>query len=440
MFKRLLLLLSIISLGSHSIYSMNQGSSSSSSTSTDTLPKSEIGSSPDSHSFYTYAVEELQNSYARASKELKAFIRKLQNAVYIKKPQIRAMFFIGKPGTDKTTSAVMVAYKLQDKFNYEFVNCPELTGENRGAGTVALRDRMELILYQNEKKLADGKGVIIILDEIQELLDHADDPHYDTASMGRYLTSWLNEHRINDKVFLIATCNDCGTFPDQIRSRMVGHIIEFKEITGAAAKLDAFLGQLKAQGVVLHPSCTPKILIKNIENIKEWSGRDFESLVSILINQFFENDNAEGVEIIEIDLQDIKRAIQTVYRDKEIAEKSKDAETDQQQRERHHKEDKFDRDTELIHKRVIDKIRIFLPIEEIIDMTIKNHEIRSLADFINGNYLAEASKRSLVEMLKIMKEDQIVYLENFIKNIRSRDAAFQNAEALRKVSEPCCIQ
>lgn len=412
MYKHILAVLSLICLYSQSIYSM--GSSSFNSDSQE-VPTS------DSRTFYTYAIEELQNSYNRASGELKALVRKLQNSIYLKKPQTRIIFFIGKPGTDKTTSALMVAYKLQNKFNYEFINCPDLTGSNRGEGTVALRNRIEFILHANQT-LEDNKGVILILDEIQELLDHADDPHYDTASMGRYLTAFLNEIRMNDKIFIIAICNDCGTFPDQIRSRMVGHIIEFKDITGAAAKMDAFLGQLKIQGVTLHPSCSREILIKKIRPIKEWSGRDFESLVNILINQFFEKDNTESTETIQIDSDSIDRAIQTVHRDKKIAAKSKDAETDQQQRERHHKDDQLNRDIESIRERFFRSNSSF---GFIIRTIVNNYRIKNIRDLLNGGYLDSNQKDYFSIVLKTMKETEIKYLEDLITSIRSKDTIFE---------------
>lgn len=410
MYKHILVVLSLICLSSQSIYSMSSSSSNS---------DSQEASTSDSRTFYTYAIEELQNSYNRASGELKALVRKLQNSIYLKKPQTRIVFFIGKPGTDKTTSALMVAYKLQDKFDYEFINCPDLTGSNRGEGTVALRNKIESSFAKEYK---EDKGIILILDEIQELLDHADDPHYDTASMGRYLTAFLNEIRMNDKVFIIAICNDCGTFPDQIRSRMVGHIIEFKDITDTAAKMDAFLGQLKIQGVTLHSSCSREILIKKIRPIKEWSGRDFESLVNILINQFFEKDNTEGAETIKIDSDNIDRAIQTVHRDKKIAAKSKDAETDQQQRERHHKDDQLNRDIESIRERFFRSNSSF---GFIIRTIVNNYRIKNIRDLLNGGYLDSNQKDYFSIVLKTMKETEIKYLEDLITSIRSKDTTFE---------------
>ena len=269
--------------------------------------------------FYTYTQGELEDSYDRSPKKLKYRIAKLLHPTFMNTPQVRGLFFVGEPGTDKSTAALMVAYKLQDKFGYEVIDCPDLTDDKRGGGTKALRNKLELVL-ETESTDPDERGTIVILDESQELLEHAEDPHYDTASTGRYLTSWINKQRMNSKAFVITTCNDYRTFPKQIQGRMIGNMIKFKELIEPESKIKAFFTQLEVHGITLAPLCNKALLENEIRAIKGWVGRDFEAFSAVVSDKYL--DDGGDLDSIQVNENQIRRAIKSISKDKNVAKQS----------------------------------------------------------------------------------------------------------------------
>jgi len=242
--------------------------------------------------FFNYTYAQLDRAYERAPREVKHLITMLQNPEFMKRPQLRVRMFQGEPGTEKSTSAYMVCYMLRNLFKCCPINCGDFSGKGRGTVPELFRKKVEEALASVEEDGSgrrDSRGVIILLEEIQEVLDYADDPHYDTATNARFLAGCLDRLKFNHKAFFIPTSNGDENFSNQIKGRLKGHTIFFKAIESSDERLAALHEHLRLRGIILDDSCDDAFLIDQMQKLDEWVGRDFELLVTPLIEAFLDD-------------------------------------------------------------------------------------------------------------------------------------------------------
>ncbi len=279
--------------------------------------------------FLGYYHEELEEMYTRAPEKMQTLLKKVRDPLYSTIPQTRSAFFIGDPGTDKTTAAITFAYMLRDTHERELIDCVDFTVKGRGGSTENLRDKIKVLLQAK-------RNMIIILDEVQELLDHAEDPHYDTASTGRYVKKILNNSRLNSQLFIIATLNDCKSWANHIKSSMRGRIVKFKGITTPEGRIEALKSRLRLKHIVTDPTVDTAFLKGIVDHMEGWSGRDFESFADLVVDEHLKKDNASLANCMATAVT-IKAALAEMKEDIKISNYS-EQKTEFHQREKHHKE------------------------------------------------------------------------------------------------------
>src|SRR5579872_4507355 len=217
MFKRILLILSIISLGSHSIYSMNEGSSSSSTSSSfqnkdddDIYDPSHISGS---------SIEELEQVFTNAPARVKNIVAHLKDPKFFSKETYRSVFLVGAPGVGKSTMAKAIGYQLRNAgWKTRFFTCADLefAGENRNIAAIRLVSTLNDLVAQKNSK------IIIIIDELNQLLENYNSKQYDTDMTSKALWTFLDKNRYNENFFFIGVMNDAGKIPQQLKSRHRG--------------------------------------------------------------------------------------------------------------------------------------------------------------------------------------------------------------------------
>jgi SpoVK/Ycf46/Vps4 family AAA+-type ATPase len=186
--------------------------------------------------FKYYSKVHLDAAYEDAPQEVKDILIDLQTPdIDIADPDIPAAFFYGPPGTRKTTTAVMMAYKLGWGFN--MTRGTKFTGGERGTATVNLREHLKALTSPN----LDGETipVVAIIDEVEEILANANDTHYATDSTSLELGGFLEDRR-NKNFLFIATMNAYTTFSEAMKSRMKCKVITFEKIVNPQQKVKAF--------------------------------------------------------------------------------------------------------------------------------------------------------------------------------------------------------
>ena len=184
-------------------------------------------------------------------------------------------------------------------------------------------------------KRKDTRGVIVLLEEIQEVLDHADDPHFDTATNARFLASKLDSLKYNDMAFILSTCNGDEYFSSQMKGRYKGNIIFFKSIEAPNERLVALHEHIRRSKIILDDSCDDAFLISQMQALSGWVGRDFEVLVTSIVNAFLDDDG--DLDQIVVSKDQVLRGIKEMQEAVAHAKKEK-PETAQQQAERLHRE------------------------------------------------------------------------------------------------------
>lgn len=284
--------------------------------------------------FYGYTVKQLEKCYKKAPEKVKLLTKRLLHDEFMKKPKFRGAFFIGKPGTNKTMSAFSVAYQVRNKFDCAVIHCPELTKKGRGATTELLNEKLDEALQPQPGN--EHLGTLLILEEGDQILEHATDPHFDNAESTRSLNTLFNKITNNKKAFVITTVNDCATFSEMMKDRILINGVIFKTLAKDEEKLDAFLDQLDIQDMKRHPDCTNEFLIEKLSKLPECSGRNIEAL----INQasFYAQKDTDDLDTITIKKNHINAAIADLHELKSVIRVGKIIETDYQQRERHQKQ------------------------------------------------------------------------------------------------------
>lgn len=104
-----------------------------------------------------------------------------------------------------------------------------------------------------EKIERSGEKTIVFLDELDKLLAHTESEHYDSLALATALWTYIDtcarQKRTN--IFFMATTNDDGALPLQLKQRAFSKKIPIKEITDPAFIREMFFTQLEDDDVVI---------------------------------------------------------------------------------------------------------------------------------------------------------------------------------------------
>ncbi len=299
----------------------------------------EVGAAASLHEdlFEGYEPRVLEKIFQRAPRAVHRLTKLLASEEYVRGERIRARLFTGKPGSEKTTTAISIAHQLQDKWLFKQIKCSKFIKRGRGSSAEALRKKIGLFTSPLFANVANGKmGSLILLDEIDTLTWHAGDSNYDTAEATKVLGALFSGENLHSMAFFILTSNNPQTISEDLKSRLIGRTIEFEGIRGAEDARSAVLEHMARRGMSkLHHRCDSKFLAEQYqsEGLKDWSGRDFETLAEIIFEMSLANDSAGEFEVTQ---DHIKGAIKEIKRSKEtLAEGKAEKTSAQESREQH---------------------------------------------------------------------------------------------------------
>ena len=270
MFKRIILVLSLICLYSQSIYSM--GSSSSSSSTSSNSAEIIFGSS----------VAELNQAYENAPARIKNIVSHLKDPNFFSRPTYRSVLIVGVPGIGKSTLAKAIAYQVRDYgWKLEFFSCADLefAGENRNLTAIKLISTLNEIIDKKEK-------TIVVIDELNQLLDNYNSKQSDTDMTSKALWTFLDRNRYNQDFFFIGVMNEADKIPKQLKSRHRGRCIEILPVTDLQARVDIFLSKLVDATTKLHSECNENFIYEFVGSLEGWTARDFEEFAQHVVDLY----------------------------------------------------------------------------------------------------------------------------------------------------------
>ena len=129
---------------------------------------------------YGASKREMDAVFASAPEKAQRIVKHLQNPDLYQRPEYRAAFFVGIPGTGKSTLAKAIAYKLGKPWVCDCVAATQFQGEARGQTALQLREFLEMIVKIRPK-------TVVVIDELNQLLEHSESKHHDTDATSKTL-------------------------------------------------------------------------------------------------------------------------------------------------------------------------------------------------------------------------------------------------------------
>lgn len=165
--------------------------------------------------FYGTSIREITLVFLSAPDEIKNIVSHLRNPNYLNRPDYRYEFFTGEPGVGKTTLAKAIAY--YSGWHCIYLTCSDLQAKGRNETAILLTQLFNDAIRRNIK-------TIIIIDELNELLENYDNPHFDNGATAKALWTFLDKQQGNENFFFIGTMNRVDKLPKQIKSRILARL------------------------------------------------------------------------------------------------------------------------------------------------------------------------------------------------------------------------
>lgn len=176
-------------------------------------------------------IAELELVFEHSSKKAQVIVNHLTDCDYFPyNGDYRSAYFVGEPGSGKTTMARAIAYKMSKQgWDYKFIGSTELLGEYRNQTARQLKKELQ-------KVVASKKPTIVVIDGLHRLLENTESKHHDTDMAATALWLFLDKQRNNENFFLIGTMNRITKLPKPFKDRILIDVIKFPSIDDAKVK------------------------------------------------------------------------------------------------------------------------------------------------------------------------------------------------------------
>jgi AAA+ superfamily predicted ATPase len=280
--------------------------------------------------FENNKIEELKAVFATAPQRAKNIVKILQNPGNLQTGKFKYMFFVGAPGTGKTTTAQAIAYQMvtQSGWGYKCMTATDIVGGFRNQAAERLRQILEAI-SQNLTPM------LVIIDELNKILDHSESKDHDTDTVATVLWNFLDKQ--NFKPFFFIGLMNCHTkIPEAFKSRVTLRSVEFTELNELAVKRNAFDAALLSVSAQLHPDISSSEVSAALDLVTSVSGRDLSEIAFRLSELSWQEDDTQTTFIVTRAhlakiFAEFSRCVKRIKRG--VIE-----ETNEERQERHHKE------------------------------------------------------------------------------------------------------
>jgi AAA+ superfamily predicted ATPase len=329
----------------------NSGQSSSSSTSstssTSTTPSASSSATADAgvqgllnansnEAFDQEDIAEMNLVFNSSPPEAQIIVDHLKDPTYLNDREYRSAIFAGEPGTGKSMMAQAIGYKMMIEagWQYKFLASTQFMEKFRNQTAIRLTQVLQAIK-------ACVKPTILIIDELNRLLEHAESQHHDTDATSAALWTFIDQMRKNDKFFFIGTMNRLTKLPKPYKSRILLEYIKFPALTEPGQKIAIIRSRLTDAITQIDPAVTDDALKDELQQVKDCSQRDLKKLASFARRLYRTQEKKETPSIrtphMLIDLALVKAAVASCKARKGEVEYDVPEETDAERQERHHK-------------------------------------------------------------------------------------------------------
>ncbi len=278
--------------------------------------------------FENTRVADLKAAFETAPKRAQNIVKILQNPGNLQTGKFKYMFFVGAPGTGKTTTAQAIAYTMvtQSGWGYKFMTATDIIGGFRNQAAERLRLLLEAIQ-------ANAVPILLIIDELNKVLDHSESKDHDNDTTSTVLWNFLDKQNYK-KFFFIGLMNNHTKIPEALKSRVTLRSIEFAEIKDIEAKRNLLIKSLVSFSAQLHTDIKEEALNTLLNTAPSLSARDCSELAFRLSELSWEEHSEQTTFIIT--LEQLKAVFNEFSQAKKDIKRGVVEETNEERQERHH--------------------------------------------------------------------------------------------------------
>lgn len=234
-------------------------------------------------------IAELELVFELSPKKAQVIVNHLTDPDYFPhNKDYRSAYFVGEPGSGKTTMARAIAYKMsKEGWGYKFIASTELLGEYRNQTAIRLKKELQ-------KAVASRKPMIVVIDELHRLLENTESKHHDTDMAATALWLFLDKQRNNENFFLIGTMNRITKLPKPFKDRILIDVVKFPPIDNVKVKNLLFRYAITSNNMSFDNEVTDEFLDKELAQLGSCFGRNLNK-ASKLLFQIQRMDNKEKV-------------------------------------------------------------------------------------------------------------------------------------------------
>lgn len=279
--------------------------------------------------FENTRVADLKTALETAPKRAQNIVKMLQNPGNLQTGKFKYMFFVGAPGTGKTTAAQAIAYTMvtQCGWGHKFMTATDIIGGFRNQAAERLRLLLDAIRV-------NPAPILLIIDELNKVLDHSESKDHDNDTISTVLWNFLDKQNYR-KFFFIGLMNDHTKIPEAFKSRVTLRCIEFTELKELDAKRDLLNKSLLSFSAQLHADVKPEAVNELLNTNPSLSARDFNEIAFRLSELSWDEHPPEQTNFI-ITLEHLKAVFNEFSGSKAKIKRGTVVETSEERQERHH--------------------------------------------------------------------------------------------------------